>query len=215
MCSNIIIDFWNQQHHKYATTDWINKPSLFAKWVISYFPKTGKILELGAGHGFDSRFFVSRAYNVVSTDFSETALAYNTTKLPSEYRKKVAIEKLDMSQPFPYKDGSFDVVYAHLTIHYFSDTVTKKLFTEIYRVLKPGGVVALLTNSTSDPEYNTGRKIEEDYFDTANLYKRYFSKDSIQKYASAFTTIVVDDNGETYKDRVKGVGNLIRYIGKK
>lgn len=62
--------YWDKKHDKYAAQSWIDKPSIFVKEVIKYFPKMGKILELAAGQGQDSRFFASKGYKVVSTDFS-------------------------------------------------------------------------------------------------------------------------------------------------
>jgi SAM-dependent methyltransferase len=208
-------EFWNQQHDAYAQTDWITKPSRFAQWAIEFFPQAGTILELGAGHGFDSIFFASKGYQVISTDFSENARVYIKKHLGHQDKSNIVIENLDLSKPFRYKEGSFDIVYSHLSIHYFTDEVTKQLFDEIYRVLKPGGVVALLANSTSDPEYNTGEKIEEDYFRIDALYKRYFSVESMRKYAQQFEEIVCDNQGTTYKDEAIGVHNLIRFVGKK
>src|ERR1700722_11045313 len=155
-------DFWDKQHHIYAQTDWINKPSLFAQWACAYFPLEGTMLELGAGHGFDSLFFASKGYRVISTDFSEIALSYIKLQLKHEQRNNIVIENLDLTRPFRYKNDSFDVVYSHLSIHYFTEIATQALFDEIYRVLKPGGIVALLTNSIDDPEYNIGEKIEKD-----------------------------------------------------
>lgn len=57
---------WKELHSSYQEQDWIKKPSLFAETVIQYFPKSGKILELGAGHGQDTVFFTKQGYEVVS-----------------------------------------------------------------------------------------------------------------------------------------------------
>jgi SAM-dependent methyltransferase len=208
-------EFWEKQHDKYAQTDWVTKPSLFAQWAIQYFPKEGNLLELGAGHGFDSIFFAGKGYRVISTDFSENALAYIKKNLPAKDKNNIVIEHLDLTKDLRYKDSSFDIVYSHLSIHYFSDRVTKDLFNEIYRVLKPGGIVAILTNSTSDPEYKIGSKIEKDYLEIDGIYKRYFSVDSMRKYAHKFETLVCDNGGTTYKDEAIGVSNLIRFVGRK
>jgi len=46
-------------------------------------------------------------------------------------------------------------------------------------------------------------------------YKRYFSIDSMKKYAHKFDEIVCDNHGTIEKDGVIVVNNLIRFIGKK
>jgi hypothetical protein len=46
-------EYWKNKHVKYALEDWINKPSIFSKFAIKYFPVGANILELGGGQGFD------------------------------------------------------------------------------------------------------------------------------------------------------------------
>ncbi|MEO6509186.1 MAG: class I SAM-dependent methyltransferase [Patescibacteria group bacterium] len=212
---NNFSDYWDHKHVNYGHEDWIVKPSLFAMWAMTYFPTDGKVLDLGAGQGQDSRYFASNGYKVTSTDFSDTALENNRQKITPDIVDKMTIEEIDLSKPFKYEDSSFDVVYSHLATHYFTGEVTKQLFSEMHRVLKQGGVLALLTNSTTDPQYGTGEKIEEDYFEIEGINKRYFSVESIQKFTSLFETVVIDDKGETYKDRAANINNLIRFIGRK
>lgn len=213
---NIRLEWWNKKHDKYAAEDWIDQPSIFSRWAVGFFPKKGKIIEFGAGHGQDTRFFAKRGYQVVSTDFSDTANEYNRKKLPEKLKDRVTIKNLDLSNPLPFGSNSFDIVYAHLAIHYFDDYGTNQVFSEIHRVLKPGGLVAILVNSIDDPEYGMGKKLNNDFFELSpGDVKHFFSLDYMRKKAKKFETIVLDNKGETHKDRAKGVFKLIRFIGKK
>jgi len=210
------LDWWNQKNNKYSSEEWIDKPTIFAQWVIKYFPKEGKILDLGAGHGQDSRYFADNGYQVTSTDFSDTALKLNKEKLPHDLTNKVLIQKVDLSQPFPYEDSSFDIVYAHLSLHFFNDITTDKIISEIHRVLRPTGIVAILVNSTNDPEYNTGKMLDRDYFELSQGdVKHFFSQEYLKAKTSQFETIILDNQGTTLKDSAKGVFGLIRYLGRK
>jgi SAM-dependent methyltransferase len=209
---------WKDLHQKfYKDADWIDKPSLFALDAIKYFPKSGRILELGAGQGQDTRFFAEHGYTVVSTDIEESALELSRSKLPAKLKSKVAIQKLDLrGGNFPFDNVSFDVVYAHLSLHYFDVETTYKILDQITRVLKPGGTFAFFVNSTNDPEYGNGKHIEPDFFQIDNVTKRYFSVASTRKFIADFFEICLLDNfGETYKDAAKGVHDLIRFIGTK
>jgi SAM-dependent methyltransferase len=209
-------DVWADKHKNYyATTDWIDKPSIFAETAIGYFPKNGRVLDLGAGQGQDSRFFAERGYEVVSTDLEQDALNLSKEKLLPELADKITLQKLDLREALPFTDGAFDVVYAHLSLHYFDAETTSRIFDEIYRVLKSGGVLAFFTNSTSDPEYGTGEAIEPDYYQIGQMAKRYLSVESARRFAHSFSELLADDSGETYKDSAKGIHNLIRFIGKK
>jgi ubiquinone/menaquinone biosynthesis C-methylase UbiE len=206
---------WSDLHKSYTKQHWIDKPSIFAEQTIEYFPKQGKLLELGAGQGQDSRFFAEHRYAITSTDIEESALELAKSKVPARLESQITFQKVDLSEKLPFEDSSFDVVYAHLSLHYFDYQTTVHLFQEINRVLTVGGVFAFLVNSINDPEYGTGEKLEEDYFQIDKTAKRYFSLDRTRDFTKHFQTILLDDQGETYKDREKNVHNLIRYIGRK
>lgn len=99
-----------------------------------------------------------------------------------------------------------------MALHYFDQRRTQELFDEIYELLKPGGILVTLANTTDDPEISRGTKIEEDYYQFEGLNKRFFSVKSMQKFAHQFTPILLDAHGETHKDEIK---TLIRFVGKK
>lgn len=198
---------WQNLHHLYSSQDWSNKPSIFAEFAIQYFPLKGSLLELGAGLGQDAQFFSQKGYQVLATDLNTESLK----KIPNS-----DVQELDLKQLFPFPDESFNIVYGHLSVHYFNLQTTQQIFDEVYRVLKKGGIVAIFTNSTSDPEYDTGKKLEDDFFEfKEGLTKRYFSIESIKKFTKKFEVVLLDNQGETYKDAAKGIHNLIRFIGKK
>jgi SAM-dependent methyltransferase len=205
----MINNHWNNLHKKYSDKDWKNKPSLFAETVCEYLPSKGKILELGAGLGQDSLFFAMQGYGVTSTDLSIDYLKNISNT------KNIEVSQVDLSNELPFKKESYDVVYAHLSLHYFDAQTTKRIFKDIYSVLKSNGVLAFFTNSIDDPEYGTGVLIEPDYFKTSGTQKKYFNVETATKFAHHFKPLLVDNNGETYKDRQKGVHNLIRFIGVK
>ncbi len=203
---------WNAQHAKYAHTDWINKPTLFAQFASPFFLDKGKLLDLGCGQGQDSRYFAGLGYEVTALDFSEEGIKFAKEK-SAEYVIDYWVR--DMGEHLPFEDNSFDVVYSHLAIHYFSKGKTEAIFRELKRVLKSGGVLALFVNSVNDPEYGTGTKIEDEFFQIGDIQKRYFSEHSLKSYVEDMEAVVLDEKGETYKDRAKSVNNLVRFIGKK
>lgn len=208
--------FWSHVHEKrYSGQDWTRKPSIFAEEVVRYFPMGASILELGCGQGQDGLWFAQNGFKVVATDFVPTVLEQARLRKDELGVQSIEFKSLDVAQPFEFADGSFDVVYAHLSLHYFNEQVTQKVFAEIYRVLKPGGVLAFLVNSVTDPEYDTGIKIEENFYETEGTKKRYFSAKTAREFAKDFKIIISDEKGETYKDQAKGVHNLVRFVGTK
>lgn len=205
---------WSDLHKTYKQQDWIDKPSIFAEQAIKYFPESGRVLELGAGQAQDGCFFASKGYEVTATDIEDSALEL-ASKKASDKGVNIDTKKVDLREELPFEDQSFDVVYAHLSLHYFDYETTVRLFGEIQRVLKAGGVLAFLSNSVNDPEYKTGEELEPDYFQIDKTAKRYLSEKSARDFGQWFDINLVDELGETYKDNDKGVHNLVRFIGKK
>lgn len=207
--------YWTKAHANYSQMEWIKKPSRFAEFAIQYFPKSGKVLDLGAGQGQDSRFFAERGYQVTSTDYERLALGVNESNIIPELKNKITVKEVDLSEKLPFYNQEFDVIYAHLSLHYFDLTTTKRLFKEIKRALKINGVFAFLVNSKSDPEIKEGKMIEKDYYDFGTITRRYFDQESVIDFVKKFETIILDAKGETYKDSEIGVHDLIRFVGKK
>ena len=205
------LEYWQKQHQKYLAYGWITKPTIFAKQIIKFLPKNGKIIELGAGQGQDSRFFSKYNYQVTSTDFTQSAIDISQKRSKD---LKINYKNIDLSRPLPFGDSSFEIVYSHLSLHYFDNIFTNKLFDEIYRILKNGGILATLVNTINDPEVSESKKIEEEYFlSPVGIKKRFFSLESFHELIDKkYEIIILDENGETYKDRIK---NLIRFVGKK
>jgi SAM-dependent methyltransferase len=207
-------DVWQDIHQNYKQQDWIDKPSIFAEQAIRYFPKIGTVLELGAGQAQDGCFFAEKCYTVTSTDLEDSALELAGQKARDK-NVELTLQKVDLREELPFESASFDVIYSHLALHYFDKETTKRLFGEIQRVLKPGGVFAFFVNSVNDPEYKTGEELEPDYFLIDKTAKRYFSEATAREFAQWFDVNLLDEHGETYKDTAKGVHNLVRFIGTK
>ena len=60
--------YWSNKLSQYSTEEWSNKPNIFATEILEYLPKTGKLLELGAGVCQDSTYFSSQGYKVIASD---------------------------------------------------------------------------------------------------------------------------------------------------
>lgn len=197
-------DYWQKVHIKYSQQDWSQKPNIFATEVIKYFPKTGRLLELGAGVCQDSLYFSSLGYNVTASDF------ISPLKTHSQFNYQI----IDLNNPIPFKNNSFDIVYCHLGMHFFTIDRTKEIFNEIHNILNPNGVFCATFNSTTDLEISESIKIDTDYYQTpSGLTKRFFSPESLkQLLPKEFKIIILDDIGKTVKD---GDGRLIRLVCQK
>ncbi len=210
-------NYWDKKHSQdYRHATWVTKPNYFAQDSKKYFPAEGRLLELGCGQGQDSAYFLSEGYEVVATDFSNTSL--EDVKQKFSGKENFSSEFIDLSDAtFPFSEEHFDGVYAHLSLHYFTREITEKIIEEIHRVLKPNGVLAFLVNSLRDPECGKGQQLDEDFFHTpAGIDKRFFSPETVVPYISGkFETLLLDEKGQTEKDKLEGDYGLIRFVGRR
>lgn len=112
-------------------------PEKLIRYLIRRFDiKSGsKCLEIGCGRGEFLEAFQRAGLECYGTDLSDYC-AKNKTNL------KVIRSDISKSD-LPYADGSFDLVYHKSFIEHFYSP--EKIMIETFRVLKPGGMVIILT----------------------------------------------------------------------
>jgi len=98
------------------------------------------ILEIGVGAGADFQNWCRHARHSTGVDLTEKAIALTRERLElnSVPRERYVLQTAD-AENLPFEDDSFDLVYSWGVLHHTPDT--KRAFREVFRVLKPGGVV--------------------------------------------------------------------------
>jgi 2-polyprenyl-3-methyl-5-hydroxy-6-metoxy-1,4-benzoquinol methylase len=111
------------------------------KFLAERFPKRGKLLEVGSGFGYLLDFFRQDGWAVLGVEPNEG--------LNRHARKHLGIDVLSVILPdAKFDDNSFDaVLMMHVIEHVPSPEDTLR---EIFRVLKPGGMLVMET-----PRYDT------------------------------------------------------------
>ncbi|OGE64065.1 hypothetical protein A3J13_02110 [Candidatus Daviesbacteria bacterium RIFCSPLOWO2_02_FULL_36_8] len=212
MADNESKKFWDDKHLEGDELSKMSQHSVFAEQSLTYFPYRAKVIDLGCGTGADSLFFLHHGCEVLATDYSQPAL--KELEARAKGNLNLAVKQLDLSETFPFADQAADVIYSHLSLHYFDGATTQQIFDEIHRVLKPNGVVAVLLNSFTDEEYGHGEQIEDGYFNIPDKGpKRYFSTATLKPFIKRFETIVLDYKGSDPRRNHKE--DLVRFIGKK
>jgi SAM-dependent methyltransferase len=94
-----------------------------------------RLLDIGAGLGESAVYFALRGARVTATDLSPGMVqcAVGLARLHGVALDGVVSAAEDLQAP----DGAFDIVYTANTIHHVTDKA--RFFSEIQRVLKPGG----------------------------------------------------------------------------
>lgn len=165
---------------------------IWIKEYKEYFNGQGKCLDLGCGIGQYSKELIDYGYVVTSADISLIAL-----EKVKEFNSNTI--RIDMNEKMPFNDKSFDLVFANLSIHYFSDNDTKKLMLEIKRILKDGGLFIGSVNGLEGYEKikDTAIEIENHFWFNINKYIRLFNKNDLEKYLNVFDILKIEKRETT------------------
>jgi SAM-dependent methyltransferase len=102
-----------------------------------------KILEVGCGTGISIEHLARQPvkHSLVGMDFSRTMLTQAMGRCARLENAPRFVLASGFGLPFP--DRSFDMVYATRFIHQFRHADKKQIYSEMLRVLRPGGVAAV------------------------------------------------------------------------
>lgn len=198
------VAYWRQKIAKYSEEQWATDASIFAKQIRGLLPESGTMLELGCGLGVDGAWFAENGFLVTQADLEDFRLS-----------KQLPFVTCNMEETLQITE-KFDVVYAHLSLHYFSYERTKQLLNEISNVLNESGILAFLVNSVHDTEVEEGDQIEENYRLINKIAKRFFSVEDTEALTKDyFQPLLLDEEGTSHKDKVIGLSRLVRFVGQK
>lgn len=115
----------------------------FADWVIARVPWQGgeRLLDVGCGNGLYYKKLIKQADEIdyYGIDLIESMIRNHPLKGHSQ---RIA---LGNAEDLPYPNNSFDIVMANHMMHHVSDV--EKALDEFRRILAPGGIVIIATNS--------------------------------------------------------------------
>lgn len=100
-----------------------------------------KVLDAGCGDGMFSSLLYKKGADVVGVDFSDKAITFAKTLLPSVNFVKTSIESL------PFSNNSFDKIFLIETLEHFPPEKIFQILSELRRVLKNEGVLIITTPS--------------------------------------------------------------------
>lgn len=125
--------------------------NVFSKEITINEIKGKKILDIGCGAGYWSKFFSDLGAEVYGIDIAEEMI--NESKKNCKKGNFIVAN----SEDIPFKDNYFDMVISIRSLEYFPDKL--KSFKEIKRVLKKDGRLIVITKSTPDV-FSVTTKIE-------------------------------------------------------
>ncbi len=185
--------YWDNKWTEYTES----KPNPFAVKLIDLYisKEKPKLLDLGCGDGRDVDYFIKNGFKVSTLDIATKSIA----KIKEKFGNKVNASCQDI-RSLKYENGSFDIIYAHLTLHYFTDEETTKIFNKIYDLLNEDGVFFVKCKSDKDKLYGEGKKIAEHTFFKGHV-RHFFTLDYLKSKLDKFRIIELEEeNNSKYND---------------
>ena len=155
-------------------------------------PAQGRVLEVGAGTGFNLPHYPSAVSELVVTDRLDGMLS-RARKRASNVGREIVAERV-AGESLPYPDGSFDTVVASFVL--CSVDEQDRVLGEFRRVLKPGGRYLFLEHVRSeDPELARKQDRYEGLW-KAVCFGCHCNRDTLPRIEAAFEVEEVE-RGET------------------
>ncbi|MFH7027934.1 MAG: class I SAM-dependent methyltransferase [Heteroscytonema crispum UTEX LB 1556] len=125
-----------------------------------------KILDLCCGSGQATEFLVKSSQNVTGLDASPLSLKRARQNVPQAQYVEAFAEEM------PFADNEFDVVHTSAALHEMQPEQLRKILNEVYRVLKPGGVFALVDfHNPDNPLFVPGLSLFLFLFETQTAWQ--------------------------------------------
>lgn len=97
-----------------------------------------KILDLCCGSGQATQVLVQHSRNVTGLDASPLSIRRAQQNVPQAQYTEAFAENM------PFADNSFDLVHTSVAMHEMEPKQLRQILQQVYRVLKPGGVFAMV-----------------------------------------------------------------------
>jgi len=158
--------------------------------------KCKKIMDLGCGTGRHTIFLAKNDFNVIASDISETGLKTTENKANKLGLKNIEYLQNDMRN-IPLSENTLDGLLCVWTTGHGMLIDVEKNVEEIYRILKPNGIVIIDYVSIDDKHYGKGREIEENTFldnmeGEEKIPHHYSSKIELENMYKKFNEIKIE-----------------------
>lgn len=121
-----------------------NLVRLFSGRYVAVPQPPGRVMDHGFGDGNNLVFIASKGYECAGCEINKCFIQ-DVQKLFKALKKPVDL-RLVKNLTIPFADDSFDIVVSWNVLHYHGTRrAVKKVIAELYRVLKPGGILLLST----------------------------------------------------------------------
>lgn len=207
--------FFRELHESGRDLDWQGQ------WVEPFLvslrdARVFSILELGCGTGNDADRLADEGFAVTALDFSEEAV----TRAEERFGTRVSFGVADIASPLAFPAAGFDAVMSNVALHMFPDGVTRSVFAEIERVVRPNGLFVFHVNALEDRPLRAQQRpgtqeLESNYvLEPSGKTMRFFSDEYLRDLLRSWREIHLepveirhDDTGKPFKRVWRGIAH--------
>ena len=154
----------------YAASPVHAKGASLAELVARVAPEPGwRVLDVATGAGHTALAFAPHVAHVVASDITAEMLATARGLAGEKGLDNISFETAD-AEDLPFADAGFDCVTSRIAPHHFPDV--GRFVAEAVRVLRPGGVFALVDNIA--PDRHTSEGFSDDALEQAAAFYNEF-----------------------------------------
>jgi cyclopropane fatty-acyl-phospholipid synthase-like methyltransferase len=181
------------------------EPNAFLRSKADLLRPGQKALSIADGEGRNGVFLAEQGLDVLTMDFSPTALA-KARALAKERGVTIRTEQADLDT-WQWPVMAFDVVVA-IFFQFCAPALRSRVFANIKQALKPGGLLLMEGYTPKQRQYKTGGPSEVE-----NLYTR----ELLEKSFSDFANIeIAEYDAEIHEGPGHGgMSALIDFVGRK
>jgi ubiquinone/menaquinone biosynthesis C-methylase UbiE len=142
--------------NRYGTIEGKRVDTFQKKLLETFFqelPDLAVILELGCGTGRFLPFIADLGYQLTGMDISPEMLRVAEKRVQKESKNTIPLI-LNNADTMPFEDDHFDAIYSILVLNLIPDY--RKVFYEMARVVKPGGVIVFSVPNLSSVFFPAG-----------------------------------------------------------
>ncbi len=191
---------------KYQEKSKNKEPAELAKKLLPFIPPHLKILDLGAGAGKDSRFFVDNGHSVTAIDRETTVISEAMENQDGLYSQSISVIKGDF---YNMSLSNCDVIYANYSLPFCATSDFPLKWLNLDSQVKVGTIVAYIFFGKNDDWKNSTEKFT------------FHSKEDVKNLLDQYEILHIEDkkyNGSSMRpsgEIVEKHWNIIELIAQK
>ena len=155
------------------------------------------ILDFGSGVGRHTVYLAREGFRVIAFDISLSALKQLSERVKAEKLDGVFLSQNEMSR-LPFADGAFDAIVGNNVLHHSTTHGISASLSEVFRVMRMGGVGYFSILSRNDYKYGAGRPVEPATYvstepDETGIIHHFFSEDELRSCFNKFDIISLEE----------------------